>query len=117
MPYAVLILSAIGHAILWVALVNRLHGYAINRMLMDGLTAVCAVAVTAIPIVVLTAVLRAEALSDAAGQPAGLVLRASWAYLAVCAAISVIGTAAWLWTVVHPERRVRLCRITRRALT
>lgn len=89
-----LALGALGHAILWVAAVNRLHAVALNRKLMDVLTGLCGLAVALIPLVVAWAVLRGD----------GAVRNAAWSYVLVCAAICVLGLLHRLYTLLHPER-------------
>ncbi len=86
--------GALGHAILWVALVNRLHAISIQRKLMHFLTGLCGLAVTLIPLAVAVGVLRGD----------GILRNAAWSYVAVCAFICVLGLAHRLHLLLHPER-------------
>ena len=54
MALILLALGAVGHAILWVALVNRLHGLGIQRRWVNLLTWVCIILFAVAPIAVAT---------------------------------------------------------------
>jgi predicted MPP superfamily phosphohydrolase len=104
MLYVFLILAAVGHAILWVALVNRLHAIAINRTLMNVLTALCGLAVAAIPLAVF-AMFATGALPGGPQKVPGIPAILFWSYAAGCVAVFVVATLQKLWTLSHPERR------------
>jgi predicted MPP superfamily phosphohydrolase len=90
-----LALGAIGHAILWVMLVNRLHAVALNRKLMDFLTGLCGLAVALLPLAIATGLLYGE----------GATRTAAWSYATFCAFVCVVATVRRLQTYLHPERR------------
>jgi predicted MPP superfamily phosphohydrolase len=89
-----LILGALGHAILWVAAVNRLHATAVHQKLMDALTGLSGLAVTLIPLAVAAALLRGD----------GLLSTAAWSYVALCAVVCVVAFVHRAHTLLHPER-------------
>ena len=78
--WLLLSVGAIGHVILWTALVNRIHGLAIARWIVDALTVVCVFALLAIP---------AAILWDSRTPAGWRVGNASVAYLALCALLAV----------------------------
>jgi predicted MPP superfamily phosphohydrolase len=96
-----LTLAALGHVILWVVLVNRIHALGIKRLLVHALTGVCGVAVTVIPIVVAVVIypglLQGVAISE-------LMAAATWTYIVVCAVMCVVAIVKWLYLQRHPER-------------
>jgi predicted MPP superfamily phosphohydrolase len=96
---ALLILAAVGHVILWVALVNRVHALGIKRFWVKLATVVCGVALVAIPLAIAT-VLYGN--SSVAGIP-GLIA-ARW-YIVACALVCVTGVVQWCYLRRHPERR------------
>src|SRR6185436_1393954 len=55
MAYVLLALGAVGHVILWVALVNRVHALGIKRRWVDLLTILCGLCVAGLPVAVLGA--------------------------------------------------------------
>lgn len=89
-----LALAALGHAIFWVAIVNRLHAIALNRKVMDVLTGLCGLAVALLPPAVAWILLY----GDVALQ------NAAWSYIAVCAVMCVLGLAHRLHVRLHSER-------------
>jgi predicted MPP superfamily phosphohydrolase len=102
--YVFLTIAAAGHAILWVAIVNRLHGTAMRRTWMDLLTFACGLAATVIPLAVLMVHLSQPenaAEEYAARQIAAL---ARW-YVILCAAFCLLSAIFRLWTLLHSERR------------
>jgi len=98
MSTALLVLGAVGHVILWVALVNRLHGLAMNRRLMDALTGLCGVGVSLIPLAVVAILLEPQRVPSFAAV-------ATWVYISACAVVCVVASGQRLWTRRHPERR------------
>lgn len=98
---AFVILAAAGHAILWVALVNRLHAVGINRLLIHALTGICGLAVTGIPLVIGYDMYRGSA-AIAADSGWLRVLAAS--YLVACAVVCVVAAFHRWWVRRHSER-------------
>jgi predicted MPP superfamily phosphohydrolase len=103
MTLALLVLGAVGHVILWVILVNRLHALALDRRLMDFLTAMCGLGLVTLPVGV-AAALWLIAPGPAAGRWS-LAWVAAWSYVAGCAVLAPIATVQRLWNAVHRERR------------
>lgn len=102
MLFALLTLGAVGHVILWVALVNRLHAVGISRWLIDLLTGLCGVALAVLPLAVAGAVLRD---STAIGAMLPTVSwAAGWSYVALCAAVCIISLIQRWCLFWHPER-------------
>jgi len=94
-----LVLGGIGHAVVWTALVNRIHGLGLERRWIDLLTILCGVALVAIPIAI------AAALFAFADSPAVRVGRgAAWLYLAASSVACVAALLQRLRFAWHPER-------------
>jgi hypothetical protein len=89
------IFGAIGHAVFWVSVVNRLHAVAINRRLMDVLTGLCGLAVCLLPLALATAIFWGGSAYQSA----------AWSYLAFTAAVSVVALVHQLQLNLHSERR------------
>jgi predicted MPP superfamily phosphohydrolase len=98
MMLTLLIFAALGHVILWVAAVNRLHAVRINRRLMHFLTAVCGIALIAVPLLFAW---------DLFGDPNEWVLDSglAWFYAASCAVVCIYSIAQWWYLRTHPERQ------------
>jgi hypothetical protein len=109
MLLAILILGAIGHVILWVALVNRAHGLGIDRRWVDLLTGLCGTLFVVLPIAVAAAI--AEWLSPTVAASLNLAngvhqiaTALAWSYLAACAVVCIAAAIQrWRWSR-HPER-------------
>src|SRR5688572_15050091 len=101
MHILVLILGALGHVILWVALVNRLHALGINRRWIDMMTGTCGLAVAALPLAV-AAVLYRDWVSRPVASPT--VTSLSWSYVVGCAVVAVVGMIQRWRIMRHPER-------------
>jgi predicted MPP superfamily phosphohydrolase len=100
MQLVILILGAIGHAILWVGLVNRIHGVGIERRWVNAITALCCIMFVFVPIAVAMAI-------GMPGRfpPDGVAPAIAWDYLAVCAVVCVAAAIQrWHWRL-HRERR------------
>jgi predicted MPP superfamily phosphohydrolase len=98
----ILALGAIGHVVLWVALVNRTHAFGIQRRWIDLITAICAV-MLATPPFLIAAVLAGFVPADA-GPLGSVASRIVWTYLTLCAAVLLVATIQrWNWSR-HPER-------------
>jgi len=102
MTYVFLILGAVGHVILWVMLVNRLHAIHMNRTLIDVLTLLCGVAVAGVPLPVAVAIYWGWPDGVGAGSTAWY---AAWSYLAASALVAVVAALRRASTLLHPERR------------
>jgi predicted MPP superfamily phosphohydrolase len=98
MVLTLLILAALGHVILWVAAVNRLHAVRINRRLMHLLTLLCAIALVAVPLLYAL---------DLFGDPNEWVLDSglAWIYAASCAVVCIYSALQWWYLRTHPERQ------------
>ncbi len=103
MVSGLLILGAIGHGILWVALVNRIHALGIERRWVDLLTLVCGFAVVALPAAV-AAALWASAGFDRT-QAGDVSLTAAWTYVGLCTALAIAAAMHRFFWTRHPERR------------
>jgi predicted MPP superfamily phosphohydrolase len=99
---SLVILAAIGHVILWVAFVNRLHAVSIARVWIDSLTGVCAAALVAIPVAVAYLVYSRI---QAGAMTVSIAWAAAASYLVTCAVIAVVAIAHWWCLKFHPERR------------
>jgi predicted MPP superfamily phosphohydrolase len=106
MLIVLLLIAAAGHAVLWIALVNRLHGLAMKRTVMNALTALCGLAVALIPLVVAAALVLHWPPKHSLGvERAGSANLAAWSYVALCAVIGIAAAAHRLWLWSHAERR------------
>ncbi len=106
MALLLLAFGAVGHMVLWVSLVNRVHAFGIERRWIKLITLFCVAAWALVPIAV-----AATLLNQAGPKSIGARLSASPAaasYLAFCA-ILCLGSAIqrWLWSR-HPERTAAL---------
>jgi predicted MPP superfamily phosphohydrolase len=90
-------IAAFGHALLWVALVNRLHGTALGRTWMDVLTGACGIAVVGIPLAI-------AAILFSNWQTPPVLQIIAWAYLAAAALLAAAGGAHRIWVALQPER-------------
>jgi uncharacterized protein len=107
MILVLLIAAALGHAIVWVALVNRLHGVGIHRRVVDVLTALCGLVVTLLPVVVswtLFEIWKSDGTLVSAA-PRGFLEYAASAYVVFCAAVFAVAAVQRLWLELHAERR------------
>jgi uncharacterized protein len=99
----ILALGAIGHVVLWVALVNRTHALGIQRHWIDLITAICGVMVAVLPLVVAT--ILAGFVPAEAGPLSSIVSRIVWTYLILCAGVLIVAIfQRWRW-LRNPERR------------
>jgi uncharacterized protein len=98
-----LVLGAVGHVVFWVAIVNRLHGLGINRLAVNALTLLCAIALAAIPPLATVAVL--PGLLDREALVSEAVTSMMWTYLIGCTAVAIVATAQRAYWLFHAERR------------
>jgi hypothetical protein len=99
--FIIFVSAAIGHTVLWVTLVNRLHGLGIRRNVVHLLTLASLAACAMIPLAVAAALamqLGTQTLADRAAATA------AWGYVALCVAICLGSIVQrWYWAR-HPER-------------
>jgi predicted MPP superfamily phosphohydrolase len=82
-----LALAALGHGLLWTSLVNRLHGWAGPRRLINALTLACGVALVAVPTAIALRLATGDVpLAEQLTSPHGPA-----PYLWLCAAIGAAG--------------------------
>src|SRR6188472_3315264 len=99
MALAILILGAIGHLILWIALINRSHALGIKRIWVDLLTLLCVAALPLLPIAVLAAIYYQLGPQTAATRFAAM---AAWTYLTLCAGFCIISIVQRWYLSRHP---------------
>jgi predicted MPP superfamily phosphohydrolase len=98
MILALFMLAAVGHVILWVACVNRLHALGIKRIWIHLLTIGCGLALAAIPLAIALVLDRGSIERWTPGSAA------VWCYLAACSALSIFSVARWWRLRRHHER-------------
>jgi uncharacterized protein len=101
MSYPLLAAAAIGHVILWTALVNRLHGLGLNRRLIDVATAVCGLFLACIPIAIGSAIWQ-HPLAPLAGN--GFAANVAQLYVLGCALFAAWSILHRFWLAFHTER-------------
>lgn len=105
MALAILILGAIGHVILWIALINRVHAFGIKRIWVDLFTLFCVAALPLVPIAVLAAIYYPFGVPTAATRFAAT---AAWTYATLCAGFCIISIVQRWYLSRHPERDAAL---------
>ena len=95
-PIACVILAfgAIGHVVLWVALVNRTHALGIQRLWVDLITVICGIMLAALPLLI--AAILAGFIPSEAGPLSSVASRIVWTYLTLCAAVLVVAVVSAL---------------------
>jgi uncharacterized protein len=104
-PSSLLLLAfgAIGHAILWLGLVNRIHALAMHRRWVDGLTGLCGIMLLITPCVIAAVLIGfVPALSETLARFGQIAV---WCYVALCAGICIVAGLQRLWWYRHSERR------------
>lgn len=91
MALILLALAAVGHMVLWVALINRIHAVGIRRLWIDSLTLVFLGAIIIAPLAIAWVVYNQPSDDTLAERLAAS--SATTAYLWICAAIAVVSTA------------------------
>ena len=81
----ILILGAIGHLILWVALVNRAHALGIQRRWVHLMTLACIVMFAVMPFVILAAMM--SVIAPDPSLRATMFYAAACTYIAACAVV------------------------------
>ena len=98
MALTLLALGAIGHAVLWIALINRVHALGIARRWVNIVTVVCVAMLVIAPLgIVATWLLQTEPQSSLA-RPATTI---SWTYICLCAGVSIVATMDRLYWAVR----------------
>ncbi|MEM8865889.1 MAG: metallophosphoesterase [Planctomycetota bacterium] len=99
--YAFLLLIAfVGHCVLWVSIVNRVHGVGFQRWIVDAVTHFCMVDFAVIPL----AVLVATSLHNSSSTAAAFTSTPSGWYVLLCLFVSCW---ALVWTVFVKRHRER----------
>jgi predicted MPP superfamily phosphohydrolase len=93
MIFAILVLAALGHVIVWVALVNRVHALGIRRIWVKLATLGCGVALAAIPIGIAWD-----------GYRGSMQWSVATCYIAICVLVCVISAVRWCYLRRHQER-------------
>src|SRR5215218_10319074 len=99
----ILALGALGHIVLWVALVNRTHALGIKRLWVDLITLVCGIMLAALPLLV--AAILAGLIPAHAIAPDWIASRFVWTYLTLCAAVFIVALLQRLKWLRNPERQ------------
>lgn len=102
MAFLWLALGAIGHMVLWVAIINRVHSLGIARFWIKSFTAGFLASLAFGPLVVAAALAWQRW-----GTPTGLTQFAAtvaWVYVVLCAGLCVGSTVHRLYLWLHPER-------------
>jgi uncharacterized protein len=103
MLFVLLILAGVGHAILWAAMVNRLHGLGAHRRWIDLATMFCAFMLVAMPIVVAVVLWQESRGRELVGGSATLWLIRG--YLGLCALNCLVSVVLQFRHWMHVERR------------
>jgi predicted MPP superfamily phosphohydrolase len=101
-----LLLGAIGHVILWVALINRAHALGISRRWIDLMTWFCIGMAAVMPLLVFLA--RISVLVSEPTLGTTLFYAAACTYVLACAVVSVIAAVQRLLWRFHKERKAVL---------
>jgi predicted MPP superfamily phosphohydrolase len=99
----ILALGAIGHVVLWVALVNRTHALGIQRIWVDLITLLCGALLAVLPLGIAAAL--AGFISVEPGTVTAIVPRLVWTYLTFCAAVLIVAAIQRAMWLCNPERR------------
>lgn len=106
MALFLLALGAIGHMVLWVAIINRVHSLGIARFWIKFMTAGFVAALAFAPLLV------AGALAwQRWGTPTNatqFAAAAAWTYVAMCAGLCLVSAVHRLYLWRHPERALSL---------
>src|SRR6478609_9198513 len=98
----ILALGAIGHAVLWIALVNRIHALGIKRHWVDLLTAICVLFLGALPFLILA--ILVGFIPPGIAPLTSPLSRAVWTYLTFCSGLLLVAAfQRWRWSH-NPER-------------
>jgi predicted MPP superfamily phosphohydrolase len=99
----ILVLAAVGHVVLWVALVNRAHALGIKRRWVNLMTLGCVAMCGVVPIAVLAAIVNV--VWSQSSLFATMLYAVACTYLAACAIVCVVGAVQRLYWRFHSERK------------
>ena len=99
LPLIILILGGLGHAVLWAALVNRVHSFGIERRWVDLMTLLCGVALVSIAILVGVVLFLTPD-----GAKYQWARNVAWVYLAGCSVMCIVAAFQRLRFAYHSER-------------
>ena len=105
MSLVFLALGAVGHMVLWVALINRSHALGLHRRWVNLITVLCVAAIMFVPLGV-----AAAWLVQLGGQTfaARFVSAAAWSYILLCAGVCIGSTIQRFYWARHSERYAAL---------
>ncbi|MFO0787914.1 MAG: metallophosphoesterase [Pirellulales bacterium] len=101
MALILLALGAVGHMVLWVALINRVHAIGIRRRWVNLMTIAFVAALAFAPLAVAAALYAQRRSPDEAPRVTTI---AAWSYVLGCVVVCTIGTLQRLGWWLHPER-------------
>jgi uncharacterized protein len=99
----ILLLAAIGHLILWVALVNRSHALGIRRRWVTLMTVACIIMFAVMPIAVLAAIV--SVIRPRPTPLTTMLYAAACTYIAACAVVCIVAAFQRLHWRFHAERK------------
>jgi uncharacterized protein len=102
MPYLLLAIATIGHAIFWTAIVNRLHGLGIRRRSVDLATALCGFMLAVVPIAIAVLLWQHGSADIVAVRGLGGSIARSYVY--ACALFCGAAILHKIWLTFHAER-------------
>jgi uncharacterized protein len=105
MAITLLIVGAVGHVVLWVALINRAHALGVARRWVNLMTLACLAAMGIAPLGVLAALYYQFEWDTTLTR---LAATAAWTYVLLCAAICVVSILQRWYLSRHPERDATL---------
>lgn len=103
MDLLLLLVGAVGHTVLWIALTNRTHALGIPRRWVNILTLGCIAMFGIMPLVVAAAFI--SMLRPEPSLVATLFFAAAKTYVIACVAVGLIAAIKWLYWRFHTERR------------
>jgi predicted MPP superfamily phosphohydrolase len=105
MALTLLIVGAVGHVVLWVALINRAHALGLPRRWVNLLTLLCLAALAVAPLAVLAALFYQFGPETTLTR---LAATAAWTYILLCAGVCVVSILQRWYLSRHPERDATL---------
>ena len=114
MTIALLLLALLGHAFLWVGLINRVHSVPLRHRTGLEITAACFLIMAVVPIWFAWRMVAAEFPWQTAQIDDWMTIPIGWlAYLGVCWLTAVASTARWAWSIAL-RRTPSILRLHRR---
>src|SRR4051794_30261565 len=98
----ILIIGAIGHVVLWCAIVNRIHAWGLPRRWIDALTILSGLALIALPLATLGVIFRIKYPPSIA--QATILSRVAWCYVGFCNVVLAFSITQRLLWFRHTER-------------